>query len=274
MVFANRGLEIKTRDQIDKMRIAGLLVGQTLELLRASARPGVTTGELDALAEANIRDHGGVPSFKGYSHPPFPATICASVNDEVVHGIPGERVLGDGDIVSIDCGAIVDGWHGDAAITVAIGEVAPEVIELMRVTEEALWHGLAAARLGGRVTDISHAVEQHVRSQGPYGILEDYTGHGIGTEMHMAPNVPNYGRPGRGPTLVEGLALAVEPMVTLGSKETDLLEDDWTVATSDGSMAAHFEHTFTLTPDGAWVLTAIDGGAARLAELGVPFGGR
>ena len=273
-MFANRGLEIKTRAQIDKMRVAGLLVGETLELLRAAARPGVTTGELDAIAEANIRDHGGIPSFKGYSHPPFPATICASVNDEIVHGIPGPRVLEDGDIISIDCGAIVDGWHGDAAITVAIGEVAPEVTELMRVTEAALWAGLAAARLGGRVTDISHAVEQHVRSQGRYGILEDYTGHGIGTEMHMAPNVPNFGRPGKGPTLVEGLALAVEPMVTLGSKETDLLEDDWTVATVDGSMAAHFEHTFTLTPEGTWVLTAVDGGAARLAELGVPFGGR
>lgn len=274
MGFRDRGLEIKTSAQIDKMRVAGLLVGETLELLRTSARPGVTTGELDAIAEANIRDHGGVPSFKGYSHPPFPATICASVNDEVVHGIPGARVLTGGDIISIDCGAIVDGWHGDAAITVAIGEVAPEITELLRVTEEALWRGLAAARLGGRVTDISHAVEQHVRSQGSYGILEDYTGHGIGTEMHMSPNVPNYGRPGRGPTLVEGLALAVEPMVTLGSKETDLLEDDWTVATIDGSMAAHFEHTFTLTPDGAWVLTSIDGGAARLAALGVPFGGR
>jgi methionyl aminopeptidase len=274
VVFANRGLEIKTRAQIDKMRVAGLLVGETLELLRAAAHPGTTTGELDAIAEANIRDHGGIPSFQGYGHPPFPASICASANDEVVHGIPGERVLTDGDIVSIDCGAIVDGWHGDAAITVAIGEVDPAVLELMRVTEEALWCGIGAARLGGRVTDISHAVEQHVRSQGDYGILEDYTGHGIGTEMHMPPNVPNYGRPGRGPTLVEGLALAVEPMVTLGSKETDLLEDDWTVATIDGSMAAHFEHTFTLTPDGAWVLTAVDGGEARLAELGVPFGGR
>ncbi|PUA82124.1 type I methionyl aminopeptidase [Nocardioides currus] len=256
------------------MRVAGRLVGETLELLRAAAGPGVTTGRLDAIAEANIRDHGGIPSFKGYSHPPFPATICASVNDEVVHGIPGERVLAEGDVVSIDCGAIVEGWHGDAAITVPIGEVAPEVSELLRVTEESLWRGMAAAHLGGRVTDISHAVERYVRGQGRYGILEDYTGHGIGTEMHMAPNVPNFGRPGKGPTLVEGLALAVEPMVTLGSKETDLLEDDWTVATVDGSFAAHFEHTFTLTPEGAWVLTAVDGGAARLAELGVAFGGR
>jgi methionyl aminopeptidase len=271
---SNRGLEIKTPAQIDLMRVSGLLVGRTLELLREAARPGVTTGELDRLAEAHIRDHGGIPSFKGYSHPPFPATICASVNDEVVHGIPGDRVLRDGDVVSIDCGAIVDGWHGDAAVTVPIGEVAPATLELLRVTEEALWRGLAAARLGGRVSDISHAVERSVRSQGPYGILEDYTGHGIGTEMHMAPNVPNVGRAGRGPRLVEGLALAVEPMVTLGSKETDLLEDEWTVVTVDGSMAAHFEHTFTLTPAGAWVLTAVDGGAARLAELGAAFGGR
>lgn len=273
MVFGNRGLEIKTPQQIDAMRVAGRLVGETLELLREAARPGVTTQALDTLAEANIRDHGGVPSFLGYGVPPFPATICASVNHEVVHGIPGERVLIDGDVISIDCGAIVDGWHGDAAITVPIGAVADEVTELLRVTEEALWRGMTAARLGGRVTDISHAVESYVRSQGRYGILEDYTGHGIGTEMHMAPNVPNYGKRGRGPTLVEGLALAVEPMVTLGSKHTDLLEDEWTVATVDGSMAAHFEHTFTLTPQGAWVLTAVDGGRARLAELGVAFGG-
>ena len=273
-MFGRRSLEIKTRDQIDAMRVAGLLVGETLELLREAAHPGVTTGALDALAETNIRDHGGVPSFLGYGVPPFPATICASVNDEVVHGIPGARVLADGDVISIDCGAIVEGWHGDAAITVPIGEVAPEVTELLRVTEESLWRGMAAAHLGGRVTDISHAVETYVRSQGRYGILEDYTGHGIGTEMHMEPTVPNHGRPGRGPTLVEGLALAVEPMVTLGSKHTDLLEDEWTVATVDGSMSAHFEHTFTLTSGGAWVLTAVDGGRAQLSELGAAFGGR
>jgi methionyl aminopeptidase len=241
-------------------------------------RAGVTTGELDAIAEDHIRSSGAVPSFKGYSHPPFPASICSSVNDEVVHGIPGERVLADGDIVSIDCGAIVEGWHGDAAITVAVGEVPDDVTDLMRVTEQSLWHGIAAARLGGRVTDISHAIECYVRSQphptdGSYGILEEYVGHGIGSQMHQPPNVPNYGRPGRGPRLVRGLALAVEPMVTLGSNETRLLADEWTVGTVDGSWAAHFEHTFTLTPDGAWVLTALDGGEQRLHELGVPFGG-
>lgn len=274
MGFRDRGIEIKTPEQIDLMRVAGRLVGETLELLRDAARPGVSTQELDTLAETNIRDHGGVPSFLGYGVPPFPATICASVNDEVVHGIPGPRTLAEGDVISIDCGAIVEGWHGDAAITVPIGDVADDVRDLLRVTEESLWRGMAAARLGGRVTDISHAVESYVRSQGRYGILEDYTGHGIGTEMHMEPSVPNVGRRGRGPSIVEGLALAVEPMVTLGSKHTDLLEDEWTVATVDGSMAAHFEHTFTVTPLGTWVLTAVDGGQARLGELGIPFGGR
>jgi methionyl aminopeptidase len=269
----DREIELKSPEQIELMRVAGLLVGETLELLRDAVRPGVTTGQLDALAEDNIRSQGGIPSFKGYSHPPFPGTICASVNDEVVHGIPGSRELADGDVISIDCGAIVDGWHGDAAITVAVGEVPKDVQELMRVTEEALWRGLAAAHLGGRVSDISHAIESYVRSQGRYGILEDYTGHGIGTEMHMPPNVPNFGRRGRGPTLVEGMALAVEPMVTLGSKRTTLLDDEWTVVTSDGSRAAHYEHTFTLRPTGTWVLTAVDGGKERLTALGVPFGG-
>jgi methionyl aminopeptidase len=274
MGLLDRSLEIKTPEQIDLMRVAGLLVGETLELLRGAARAGVTTRELDALAEDNIRSHGGIPSFQGYGHPPFPGTICASVNDEVVHGIPGSRELADGDVISIDCGAIVDGWHGDAAITVAIGDVAPEVTDLMRVTEEALWAGMAAARLSGRVSDISHAVETTVRTQGDYGILEDYVGHGIGTQMHLPPNVPNVVRRGdRGPKLVPGLALAVEPMVTLGGAETDVLDDDWTVVTADGSMSAHFEHTFTLTPNGAWVLTALDGGKERLAALGVPFGG-
>ena len=207
MGLLDRGLEIKTPDQIDLMRRAGLLTGETLELLRAACRPGITTGELDALAEDNIRSHGGVPSFQGYGYPPFPATICASVNEEVVHGIPGGRVLVEGDVISIDCGAIVEGWHGDAAITVAIGEVAADVAELMRVTEESLWAGIAAARLGGRVTDISYAVESSIRAHGDYGILEDYVGHGIGSQMHMSPNVPNVGRAGRGPKLVPGLAL-------------------------------------------------------------------
>ena len=272
MSLLDRGIEIKTPEQIATMRRAGLVVGETLELLRASVRAGVSTAELDAIAEDNIRSSGATPSFKGYHG--FPGSICASVNDEVVHGIPGPRTLADGDVISIDCGAIVDGWHGDAATTVAVGTVAPEVLELMRVTEEAMWRGIGAARLGGRVTDISHAVESHVQSQGSYGILEDYVGHGIGSAMHQPPNVPNYGRAGKGPKLVRGLALAVEPMITLGGKETEVLDDDWTVITADGSQSAHYEHTFTLTETGAWVLTSLDGGEAALTALGVPFGGR
>jgi len=270
-VFRERGVEIKTPEQIQLMRKAGLVVGETLDLMRRTVRPGVTTGELDAVAEDHIRSQGAVPSFKGYHG--FPGSLCVSVNDEVVHGIPGGRVIEDGDVVSIDCGAIVEGWHGDAAVTVPVGEVPEEVRELIRTTEEAMWHGIAAARLGGRVTDISHAVETYVRSQGTYGILEDYVGHGIGSAMHQPPNVPNYGKPGRGPKLVRGLALAVEPMVVLGSPDTRVLEDDWTVVTEDGRWAAHAENTFTLTESGAWVLTALDGGEAKLAELGVPFGG-
>ena len=278
MAWSDRGIEIKTPDQIETMRRAGLVVGRTLELLESSVRPGITTGELDAIAEDHIRSSGAVPSFKGYSHPPFPASICASVNDEVVHGIPGDRVLAEGDVISIDCGAIVDGWHGDAALTVGVGEVADDVSALMEVTRGALWAGIAAARMGGRLTDISAAVETHVRSRphptgGSFGILEDYVGHGIGSAMHQPPNVPNVGRPGRGPRIVQGMALAVEPMVALGRQDNVILDDDWTVATKDGSVAAHYEHTFTLTPGGAWVLTALDGGRSRLESMGVPYGG-
>jgi len=271
-MFGERGIEIKTPAQIDKMRIAGLVVGETLELLRATVKAGMTTLELDRVAEDNIRSSGATPSFKGYHG--FTGSICASVNDEVVHGIPGGRVIEDGDIVSIDCGAIVDGWHGDAAITVAIGDVGQDALELMRVTEEAMWRGIGAAAIGGRVTDISHAVESYIRSQGDFGVVEDYVGHGIGTAMHQPPNVPNFGRPGKGPRLVEGLALAVEPMVVIGDQSTHILADDWTVMTDDGSLAAHFEHTFTLTQQGTWILTAIDAGESKLKELGVPFGGR
>ncbi len=270
-MFRDRGIELKSPDQIERMRAAGLVVGRTLELLRSSVRAGMTTRELDRIAEDHIRSHGAVPSFKGYHG--FPGSICASVNDEVVHGIPGDRVVAEGDVVSIDCGAIVDGWHGDAAITVAVGEVPDAAHELMRVTEEGMWRGIAAASLGGRVTDISCAVETYVRGQGGFGIVEDYVGHGIGSAMHQPPNVPNYGKPGKGPKLVEGMALAVEPMITLGDQANHMLDDDWTVVTDDGSLAAHFENTFTLTPRGTWVLTALDGGKAKLAELGVPYGG-
>ncbi|WGL54169.1 type I methionyl aminopeptidase [Nocardioides sp. BP30] len=253
------------------MRRAGVVVGETLETLRSAVRPGISTGELDAIAEDAIRSRGATPSFLGYEG--FTGSICASVNDEVVHGIPGERVLAPGDLVSLDCGAIVDGWHGDAAISVAVGEVPAEVTALMEVTEGAMWRGIAAARLGGRVTDISHAVEGFVKRSGRYGIVEDYVGHGIGSQMHQPPNVPNFGRAGKGPKIVEGLALAIEPMITLGTKESVVLDDDWTVITADGSWAAHFEHTMTVTRTGVWVLTALDGGEEMLTSLGVPFGG-
>jgi methionyl aminopeptidase len=274
-MFRDRhAIEIKSADQIASMRKAGIVVGETLELLRSAVEPGITTKQLDAIAESHIRARGATPNFLDYGGGPgttaFPATICTSVNDQVVHGIPGGRVLREGDLISLDCGAIVDGWHGDAAITVGVGDVGDTQAELMRVCEESLWRGLAAARLGGRVTDISHAIETYVRSQGDYGVVEDYVGHGIGSAMHMPPNVPNYGRPGKGPRLLQGMALAVEPMITLGTIETSVLDDDWTVVTNDGSWSAHFEHSFTLTPDGALILTALDGGAAKLAELGVP----
>lgn len=271
MGLRDRGVEIKTPEQIELMRTAGLVVGETLELVRSSVRAGVTTGKLDRLAEVYIRDQGAVPSFKGYHG--FPGSLCLSVNDEVVHGIPGDRVLLDGDVLSVDCGAIVAGWHGDAAVTVGIGDIGADASRLLEVCEASLWAGLAAARLGGRVTDISHAVEGYVRSQGEFGVLEDYVGHGIGSSMHMPPNVPNYGPAGKGPKLVKGLALAVEPMITAGTIDTEVLDDDWTVVTDDGSLAAHFEHTFTLTDRGTWILTALDGGQAKLAELGVPYGG-
>lgn len=263
-------VQIKTPDEIALMREAGLVVGRTLETLRAAVEPGITTAELDDIAERAIRAEGAVPSFKGYQG--FPASICASVDEEVVHGIPRRRtVLREGDVISLDCGAIIEGWHGDAATTVPVGEVPPEVHELIRVCEESLWRGLAAARLGGKLTDISAAVERHVRPYG-FGIVDHYGGHGIGTEMHQPPHILNHGRPGRGIRLIEGLALAVEPMIILGSPETAVLQDEWTVVTVDGSWAAHFEHTVAITPAGPWVLTALDGGAAALSELGVPCG--
>jgi methionyl aminopeptidase len=263
-------VEIKTPAQIQLMRGAGLVVARTLETLREAVRPGVTTLELDAIAERSIREAGAVPSFLGYHG--YPGSICTSVNDEVVHGIPGGRLLVDGDQVSIDCGAILAGWHGDAAITVSVGEVDAELVELSRVTEEALWRGLAAALVGGRLNDIGVAVEDYVRAQpggAGYGIVEEYVGHGIGTSMHMEPNVPNYDVPGRSLPLRSGMALAVEPMVCAGGRAVRTLEDDWTVVTVDGRRACHWEHTVALTDEGPWVLTALDGGAARFAALGI-----
>ena len=254
-------IEIKTPEQIKSMRAAGLVVARTLRTLAGAVVPGVTTAELDALAEREIRAAGATPSFKGYHG--YPASICTSVNSEIVHGIPSQdRRLREGDIVSIDCGAIVDGWHGDAAVTVAVGAISAAHAGLLEVCEAALWRGLAQAQPGRRLGDVSHAVETSVREAGRYSVVQEYTGHGIGSAMHMDPPVPNYGRPGRGPRLRPGMALAIEPMVMLGSEETVLLEDGWTVVTADGSWAAHFEHTTAITADGPWVLTAEDGGVS------------
>ncbi|GAA4234246.1 type I methionyl aminopeptidase [Actinomadura meridiana] len=261
-------IQVKTAEQVELMRAAGLLVGRTLELLRDAVKPGVTTLDLDALAEQHIRDNGGVPSFKGYYG--FTGTICASVNEEVVHGIPrAGKVLRDGDVISVDCGAIVEGWHGDAAITVPVGEISAERQRLLEVTEASLWRGLAAGVAGARLTDMSHAIEAHIRSEGAYGIVEGYGGHGIGTEMHMDPLIPNHGAAGHGPVLEVGMCFAVEPMVNLGTKETVELDDGWTVVTVDGRASAHFEHTFAVTEDGPRVLTALDEGEAWLTRLGV-----
>jgi methionyl aminopeptidase len=263
------GIEIKSPEQILAMRKAGLVVARTLEVLRAAVRPGVSTADLDKLAEREIRGAGATPSFKGYHG--YPASICTSVNQVIVHGIPRpDTVLRAGDIISIDCGAIVDGWHGDAALTVGVGEIGPELTRLLEVCETALWRGLAQAQPGHRLTDVSHAVEASVRAAGSYGIIEEYVGHGIGTAMHMDPPVPNYGRPGRGPRLREGMAIAVEPMIVLGRAETEVLEDEWTVVSADASHAAHYEHTVAITPGGPWVLTALDGGAAGFAAIGEP----
>jgi len=260
-----QAIQIKTPEQFAIMREAGLVVARTLDVVAAAVRPGVSTAELDALAEREIRAAGATPSFLGYHG--YPATICTSVNEEVVHGIPTPaRRLDEGDIISIDCGAIVGGWHGDAARTVGVGTISAEHAALLSACEAALWHGLAQARPGGRLGDISHAVETSIEQAGPYGLVEEYTGHGIGTAMHMDPPVPNYGRPGRGPRLRAGMALAIEPMVVLGSPETILLDDGWTVITADGSWAAHFEHTVAITAGGPWVLTAADGGQAGLGD--------
>jgi methionyl aminopeptidase len=255
-------IQIKSRDQLAVMREAGLVVGRTLQRLTEEVRPGISTADLDAIAEESIRSAGATPSFKGYHG--FPASICTSVNEEIVHGIPrADKILRDGDIISIDCGAIVDGWHGDSAVTVPVGAITPELERLIEVCEESMWRGIGAGIAGGRLSDIGSAIETFVRGQGGYGIVEEYVGHGIGTQMHMDPSVPNYGEAGHGPSLVPGMCFAVEPMVNLGTAATVLLDDEWTVVTGDERWSAHFEHTFAVTEDGPWVLTALDGGAAR-----------
>ena len=261
-------IQIKTLDELKVMRRAGLLVGETLALLKDSIKVGMRTDALDAIAAANIKRGGGTSNFKGYHG--FPATICISINDEIVHGIPGDRVIEDGDVVSIDCGAIIDGWHGDAAFSVGVGNVDPADQKMMDVCEESMWRGIAAGRLGAKLSDIGHAIESYTDSQGKYGILQEYGGHGIGTEMHQEPHVLNFGKAGNGPEIIPGFVLAIEPMITRGSARTKVLGDDWTVVSVDKSRGSHFEHTYAILPDGKpFVLTAFDGGKEELARLGV-----
>ncbi|MET8554087.1 type I methionyl aminopeptidase [Streptomyces sp. NPDC004959] len=269
-------VEIKTPEQIAKMREAGLVVAAVHRATREAAVPGASTHDLDQVARKVLAEHGAKPNFLGYGG--FPATICTSVNDVVVHGIPDEKtVLKDGDIISIDAGAIVDGWHGDAAFTAFVGSGhAPELVELSRVTEESMWAGIAAVKPGNRLVDVSRAIETYIRRQpkpggGKYGIIEDYGGHGIGSEMHMEPHLLNYveRRRGKGPKLVPGFCLAIEPMVSLGSPRTEVLEDEWTVETIDHSWSSHWEHSVALTAEGLIVLTAEDGGREKLSAMGV-----
>jgi methionyl aminopeptidase len=274
-VLGRDRIQYKTTDQVRQMRGAGLVVSGALEAVAAALRPGVTTRELDEVAQEVIRTAGAIPSFLGYGHPPYPATTCISVNDEVVHGIPAGTVLAAGDVVSVDCGAILGGWHGDAAFTAIVpaaggGDVvAGPDAELVEVTRQAMWYGIGAIAAGARLNAIGAAVEDHV--DGRYGLVEEYGGHGIGTEMHQDPHVLNYRTREQGRRMRPGLCLAIEPMLTAGSAETRVRSDHWTVATVDGSRAAHWEHSVALHDGGLWVLTAPDGGQAGLASVGVGF---
>lgn len=235
------------------MRRAGRVVAETLCIVRDAVKPGITTAELDEIGEREIRARGGIPSFLGYRG--FPATLCISLNHEIVHGIPGEHVVKEGDLVKLDCGAIVDGYHGDSAITVLVGEVDPEARRLAEVTKRALEAGIAHAVVGNRVGDIGAAVQQLCEAEG-FGVVREYVGHGIGRALHEDPPIANHGRPGKGVRLQEGMVIAIEPMINLGSHETRLLADDWTVVTADGSLSSHWEHTVAITSDGPEVLTA------------------
>jgi methionyl aminopeptidase len=240
--------------ELERMREAGRLVGEVLTELAAHVAPGVTTADLDELAEKRILRAGATPAFKGYHG--YPATICASVNEEVIHGIPsGRRVLQEGDVISIDVGASLDGYFGDSAITLAVGKVSEEAATLLRVTDESLYKAIEAVKPGGRISDIGHAVQKHVEAYG-FSVVREFVGHGIGQKMHEEPQVPNYGEPGRGPRLTEGMVLAIEPMVNAGKPAVKVLADGWTAVTRDGSLSAHFEHTVAVTADGPWILTA------------------
>lgn len=253
-------ITLKSQHEIMLMRQAGRLVAQTLQLLQEAIKPGVTTAELDRLAEEFIISHNAIPSFKGYmGHPggvPFPGSICASVNDVVVHGIPDNTVLEDGDIISIDIGVLLNGYHGDAARTYPVGNVSAQAQRLIEVTERSFFEGLKFAKEGYRLTDISHAIQQYVESHG-YSVVREYVGHGIGREMHEDPPVPNFGRPGRGPRLESGMTLAIEPMVNAGTYKVKIMPNMWTVKTQDGGLSAHYENTIAITEEGPIILTEV-----------------
>jgi methionyl aminopeptidase len=242
----------KSPAEIGRMRAANELVADVLVALRGQVAPGVTTGALDACAERLVREAGAVPAFKGYHG--FPATLCISVNEEVIHGIPGPRAVQPGDIVSIDLGVVLDGFFGDAAITVPVGEIVPGAATLLRVTEESLYLGIEQAKIGGRVSDIGQAVQRHVEAHG-FSVVREFVGHGVGRALHEDPQVPNYGPGGRGPRLTEGMTLAIEPMVAMGKSAVKVLGDGWTAVTRDRSLAAHFEHTIAVTAAGPVILT-------------------
>lgn len=245
---------LKNEHEVDLMRKAGRIVGETLLMLEEKVRPGITTAELDKLAEEFITKHGAKPSFKGLYG--FPASLCISVNEQVVHGIPGKFKLEEGDIVSVDCGVFLNGYHGDAARTFAVGEVTEQARKLIDVTEQSFFKGIEKAIVGNRLTDISYEIQQYVESNG-FSVVRDYVGHGIGKKVHEDPEVPNFGRSGRGPKLMSGMVLAIEPMVNIGSYHVKTLDDEWTVVTADGSLSAHYENTVAILPNGPEVLTLV-----------------
>ena len=245
---------IKTPKEVELMRVAGRIVGETLLLIEKNVKPGITTAELDRIAEEFITKHGAKPSFKGLYG--FPATLCISVNDQVVHGIPGSYKLKDGDIVSVDCGAHINGFHGDAARTFAVGNVSDEAKRLIKITKESFFEGIKFAKEGNSLTDISHNIQRYVESEG-FSVVRDFVGHGIGKSVHEDPEVPNFGRPGRGPKLRNGMTLAVEPMINQGKPRVKVLANDWTVVTSDGTLSAHYENTIVILPDGPEILTLV-----------------
>lgn len=266
-MFGRERVEYKTPGQVRTMRRAGLVVADALAAVRDSLQPGVTTRELDAVAAGVIRSAGATSNFLGYHG--YPATLCVSVNEEIVHGIPGDRVIEAGDVVSVDCGAVVDGWHGDAAFSLVVPPATHEDRDLVEVCEAALWAGIAALATGDRLGDVGAAIEDAVHDAGPFGIVREYVGHGIGSAMHQPPDVLNYRTKDRGVRIRPGLCVAIEPMITRGERHTTVLDDEWTVVTADSSRSAHFEHTVAVLDDGILVLTAPDGGAERLAQDGV-----